>query len=131
MVLGSSPVAVTKPYLYLFQNLFYTLFIRFLYSIVFCNRFVSEFFVFNRVFDFSKHSIIFKSRYILKCWSHRVEIFLISLRFCEIFTVMNSVIRIYYWILIKSKFPHACLRLVEIKSFCIVHMAFIYLHCSN
>ena len=58
-----------------------------MYSMVFCNRFFFQMFC-------SKHSITFENAYLLSCWFHCVDIFYIKFRFCELFTVINSVTRI-------------------------------------
>ena len=74
----------------------------------------------------SKHSITFNNTYRLSCWFHCVEIFYIKFRFCELFTVINSVNRIllietlYKFRIIKCWFTlylhafsiHVCFRLV-------------------
>ena len=58
-----------------------------LYSMVFCNRLVFECFVPNIW-------LLFENMYLLSCWFHCVEIFYIKFRFCEAFTIINSVTRI-------------------------------------
>ena len=66
---------------------FCTLFICFVLDSLFCSFFVL--FVFC-----SKHLMTFKNTCLLSCWFHCVDRFYIKFRFCETFTVINSITRI-------------------------------------
>ena len=57
---------------------------------------------------YSKHSITFDNTYLLSFWFHSVDIPYIEFRFCETFTVMNSVIRILLIGILNADLPYTC-----------------------